>query len=190
MNQPEHFATSNLAAQFKLSIIVAVSENQVIGRQGEMPWHLSSDLQRFKQLTMGYPMIMGRKTFDSIGRCLPGRRSIVISRSIAAPPQNQVGISSESLQFVASFAQAVEACRATHDTAFVIGGGEIYQIALPLAQRVFLTRVHTTIADGDTFFPDLDPQVWRLVHAAAHQADAKNNYSFTFEEYIATGNRS
>ena len=161
----------------KLSLIVATSENHVIGRAGDLPWRLSADLRRFKRLTMGHCLIMGRKTYESIGRPLPGRVSIVLSRADSRQP------TAGSLLHVRSIDEAVSLVPTTemnHDEAFVTGGGEIYRLALPHSERVHLTRVHT-ITRGDATFPELDPSEWRLVESERHAADEKNDFDYSFE---------
>ena len=143
----------------RLSLIVAMARNRVIGRDGKVPWHLSADLKRFKALTMGHHIIMGRKTWESIGRPLPGRISVVVTRhpAYAAPGAYPV----DSLNSALKMAQ--------HDTeVFVIGGGEIYREALPLADRIYLTEVDAEFA-GDTFFPALSPGEW---HASTPERSA------------------
>src|SRR5258708_24809911 len=127
----------------KVSLIVAVSENGVIGDKGKIPWHVREDLQRFKRLTMGHPIIMGRKTYESIGKPLPGRTNIVLTRGLnfIAPPE---------VLALASLNAALEHCRGqNHDSAFIIGGSKVYQLALPLADKMFITEVHQHI-NGDT----------------------------------------
>ncbi|MEM9187066.1 MAG: dihydrofolate reductase [Planctomycetota bacterium] len=166
----------------KLSLIVAASENQVIGRKGDLPWRLSADLRRFKRLTMGHCLIMGRKTYESIGRPLPGRVSIVLTRGPGgwglgegAAPEAVLcaGTLEEALALVSTTAMA-------RDEAFVTGGGEVYRLALPHADRLHLTRVHTTV-DGDATFPEIDPAEWRLVESERRPADEKNEHDHTFE---------
>lgn len=145
----------------RLTLIVAASENDVIGRDGALPWHLAEDLRRFRRLTMGKPVIMGRATFDAIGRPLPGRRNIVISR--------QPGLHIEGCEVVADPAAAL-ATAAPDDEAMVIGGGRIYEALLPQCGRIELTRVHVTV-DGDTWFRIPDPGEWRetaIEHFPAH----------------------
>jgi dihydrofolate reductase len=157
-----------------LSLIVAMSENGVIGRGGTLPWRLSADLKRFKSLTMGHHLIMGRKTYDSLGRVLPGRTSIVVTRQANWRPAPELLV-----------AQSVdEAIRmAEHDSeAFVIGGGEIYAQALPRAERIYLTRVEREV-EGDTRFPEWNPAEWQLTFSEPHSADAKNEYDYTFCVY-------
>lgn len=142
-----------MSARPLLSIIVAVSDNGVIGKDNQLPWHLSADLRYFKKQTVGKPVIMGRKTWESIGKVLPDRPNIVVSRNPA---------------FKASGASVVSSLQAAIETAgdvaeiMVIGGEAIYAEALPLADRVYLTRVHVDVADGDARFPALDADQWRL----------------------------
>ena len=156
-----------------VSIIVAMAENGVIGRDMDLPWHISADLKRFKALTMGHHIVMGRKTFESIGRLLPGRTTVIVTRQ----PDYQV----DGAVIVNSLGAAQAA--ATDDSElFIIGGGQIYEIALTLADRLHVTRVHTEV-DGDTSFPAIDWDQWELVSAERHGADEKNDYDFTFESY-------
>lgn len=154
----------------RLSILVAAAENNVIGRNNRLPWRLPEDLQRFKALSMGKPMIMGRRTFESIGRALPGRTSIVVSR--------QPGLELEGCIVVASIDAAVAAAQPAVE-AVVIGGAEIYRQVLPRAQVVHVTRVHARI-EGDTHFPDLQPEEWREVGKEHHPADDRHAYAFSF----------
>ncbi len=155
----------------KLSLIVAMAENGVIGRDGALPWHLPADLRRFKTLTMGHSMVMGRKTFESIGRVLPGRRSIVVSRD---PEWRAEGA------WTAPSLEAALALTATEAEVFVIGGAEIFRQALPRADRLYLTRVLAEV-EGDVYFPELDASEWRLVSREEIAADEKNLYPTSFE---------
>jgi dihydrofolate reductase len=158
-----------------VSIIVAASENNVIGRQGQLPWHLPADLQHFKKLTLGHPIVMGRRTFESIGRALPGRTNIVVTGQPAwAAPAGVLLAHSlpEALALAAQQPGGEDVC--------VIGGGEIYRAGLPAADVVHLTEVHTTVPDGDTFFPDLFPTTWREETRERHAADAKNPHAYSF----------
>ncbi|MEO0530109.1 MAG: dihydrofolate reductase [Planctomycetota bacterium] len=162
----------------QLALIVAAAENGVIGRDGGLPWRLPADLARFKRLTMGHAMIMGRKTYESIGRPLPGRVSIVLTRDENWRPEHDkvlVANTLEAAREAASRAEGVEA-----DEAFVIGGGEIYRLALPGADRVELTRVRVEI-DGDTSFPELQPHEWELTSTEERPADDRNEHACTFE---------
>ena len=156
-----------------LSIIVAVSENGVIGRDGDLPWHLSADLKRFKRLTMGHTIVMGRKTWDSIGRPLPGRESVIISRQLDFQPNY------DEVQVVQNLNDAL---LKSADETFVIGGASIYALALPLADRLYITRVHATV-EGDTHFPEIDWNHWQLVEEESHQADERNDHDFSFQVY-------
>lgn len=157
----------------EISIIVATSKNNVIGKEGGIPWHLSSDLKRFKALTTGHPIVMGRRTFESIGRPLPGRRNIVISNSVNAIDGCDIMKSVDELLNDKSLDGKV----------FIIGGGEIYKQFLPYAKKVYLTEVETEIADGDTFFPDLNPMEWIEVGRESHEADEKNDFNYSFVDY-------
>lgn len=153
-----------------IALIVAAAENDVIGRDGSLPWHLGTDLRRFKALTMGKPIVMGRKTFDSIGRALPGRQNIVITRqSDYIAPDCDVVTSSDAA--IAAAGDAGEL--------MVIGGGEIYRLFLPLAERIYLTRVATRLT-GDARFPVLAPETWRESAREEHPADERNDHAFTF----------
>jgi dihydrofolate reductase len=134
-----------------VSHIVATDERGVIGRDGKMPWHLSADLKRFKQLTMGHTMIMGRKTYESIGKALPGRKSIVVSR--------QQGYELADADVVASvdaaLVRARELIKQVDEEVFIIGGGELYRQTMPLIERIYLTRIHRDVGGGDAHYPDL-----------------------------------
>ncbi len=162
-----------------LTLLVAAAENNVIGRHGELPWRLPADLKRFKALTLGHPVVMGRKTFESIGRPLPGRPNIVVTRQVgwAAP----LGVT-----VCSNLPDALHAARALSDEVFIIGGGELYAQTLPLADRVQLTRVHTDVP-GDAFFPALAPAQWREVWREDHPADERHAHRFSFVELRRVG---
>lgn len=151
-----------------VTLVVAVAENGVIGRDGGLPWRLSSDLKRFKADTMGKPIIMGRKTFESIGRPLPGRRNIVISRSQGFQPEGTVGAGSLAQ------ALAIAAGEAT-DEICIIGGGGVFVEALPLAGRLRVTHVLADI-EGDTFFPPIAPDKWQVVSSCDVPAGPNDIY--------------
>ena len=156
-----------------VSIIVAMAENNVIGRDMDLPWHISADLKRFKALTMGHHIVMGRKTYESIGRLLPGRTTVIITRQENYQVEGAVVVNS------LVEAQAV----ATGDSElFIIGGGQIYELALSSADKLNVTRVHTEV-DGDTRFPQVPWDNWTLVNTERHSADEKNDYDYTFESY-------
>ena len=154
----------------RLSVVVAADERGGIGRDGGLPWHLPEDLKRFKALTMGKPIVMGRRTWDSIGRPLPGRRSIVVSR--------QAGLAIAGAEVVGSLEQALDAAGGAPEVC-VIGGAELYRLALPLAEVVHLTRVHAVV-DADTFLPPLDPSEWEEVSRESHPADARHAHPYSF----------
>ena len=156
-----------------VSIIVAMAENGVIGRDMDLPWHISADLKRFKALTMGHHIVMGRKTFESIGRLLPGRTTVIVTRQSDYQVDGAVIVNS---------LEAAQAAATDDSELFIIGGGQVYEIALPLADRLHVTRVHMEV-DGDTSFPAVDWDQWELVSAERHGADEKNDHDFTFESY-------
>ena len=156
-----------------ISLVVAVAENGVIGRENALPWRLSADLRRFKELTMGHTVIMGRKTFESIGKGLTGRRNLVVSRNPEFRP--------EGATRVPSLEAAFETAGPTGEV-FVIGGSDIYRQALPLAEKIFLTLVHAA-PEGDAHFPLPDSAQWALVSTELHGADDKNEFSSEFRVY-------
>jgi dihydrofolate reductase len=160
----------------KLTAVVAASDNDVIGRDNALPWHLPADLAYFKRVTMGKPMLMGRKTFESIGRPLPGRRNLVLSRrGFSAPGVESVTTLEEALERVAGAAELM-----------VIGGAEVFRLAMPRLDYLHLTRVHTQI-DGDVFLPPLAPGEWREVRREDHPADERNAIAMTFIEMQRVG---
>ena len=161
-----------------LSLIVAISTNGVIGRGDDLPWRLSADLRRFKRLTMGHHIVMGRKTHESIGRELPGRTSVVVTRSADYQPDGADGV---GIVVAHSLDEALELVE-NDDEAFIIGGAEIYRQALPLADRLYVTRVHAEI-DGDVSFPEFDLGAWQLLEDEHHQADEKNAHAYSFQVY-------
>ena len=156
-----------------ISIIVAASTNNVIGADGELPWKISDDLKRFKALTMGKPIVMGRLTWESLGRPLPGRQNIVITR--------QAGFSAAGCDVVASPAAAL-AIAGDASEVMIIGGSQIYDLFLPKAGRLHMTRVQTEI-DGDAFFPEISESDWELVSSEAHEASDRNEFAFDFRTY-------
>jgi len=163
----------------KINMIMAVAETGVIGKGGDLPWHLARDLQHFKTATIGHAIIMGRKTFASIiartgGKPLPKRLHIIMSRNPHFAP------AMDELMVATTAAEAIEcAKRAGYAQVFVIGGGEIYRLFEPLAERILLTRVHAT-PDGDTYFNLSHPQNWQQTACQKHKADANNNADFSF----------
>jgi dihydrofolate reductase len=159
-----------------LSLIVAVAENGVIGNRGDLPWRLSADLRRFRRLTMGHHVIMGRKTFESIRRPLPGRTLIVITR--------QPNYDGRGALMAASLDEALRLAE-NDERAFAIGGAEIFRLALPRSDRMYQTVVHDRPA-GDTFFPAWNEAEWRLVEEQHGQADEKNSADYTFRTWERT----
>lgn len=156
-----------------LSLLVAADENNVIGRDNKLPWHLPNDLKYFKNQTWAMPILMGRKTFESIGKPLQGRKSIVITRS------NDWKY--DGVEVVHSIEEAID--KATEfgvKEIFVIGGAEIFQTAFPLANRIYLTRVHYEF-DGDVYFPEVSANEWNLIQSRFCSADEKNKYPHTFQ---------
>lgn len=162
----------------QISVIAAVATNGVIGRGGGLPWHLSGDLQRFKRLTMGHTIIMGRRTWESIDRPLPGRRTIVVTRRHNYFPN------ADGVQFAETLDDALRAAEsAGDDEAFIVGGAQLYQEALPMADCLYLTEVAADI-DGDTYFPvnfdTFEWDSWEELETEAHDADARNEYAYVF----------
>lgn len=160
--------------------VVAMADNRVIGHNGDMPWHVRSDLKRFKALTWGKPMIMGRKTWKSIGKALPGRESIVVTRD--------PGFAAEGAHVVHSVECAVERARQLavelrSDEITVIGGGDIFAQLLPQAHRIHVTEIHAA-PGGDAFFPELDPGQWVEESRARHDAGDADDHAFDFVTYV------
>ncbi|MGE0354077.1 MAG: dihydrofolate reductase [Gemmatimonadales bacterium] len=156
-----------------VSLVAAVAENGVIGRENDLPWHLPDDLRRFKAMTTGHTVIMGRKTWQSVGKPLPERRCIVVSRN---PRFHPAGVE------VARDLPAALALARPAELVFVLGGGELYRAALPVADRLELTVVHARVP-GDTTFPDFEPADWVLTAERFHPADERHEHSFTFRTY-------
>jgi len=154
----------------KISLIVAMASNRVIGLDNKMPWHLSADLKKFKQITLGAPILMGRKTYESIGRPLPGRTNIIISRN---PAYRQPGC-----LIFNGIEQALAHC-SNADEVFIIGGSALYQSMLPLADTLYLTQIHQDF-DGDTFFPELDSKQWLEVAREEVNDDPDASFSYSF----------
>ncbi|HEY8958372.1 dihydrofolate reductase [Chitinophaga sp.] len=157
----------------RISIIVAASENNVIGINNMLPWRLPTDLKYFKSTTLGKPIVMGRKTFESLGKPLPGRPNIVITRQSDFQPEGAyvVGSVEEGIEKAKSFGG---------DELFITGGSQIFEQAWPLVERIYLTRVYAVV-HGDAFFPQLDGAEFELVTDERHEADEKNQYSFAFQ---------
>jgi len=163
----------------KFSLIVAVSKNGIIGRDGDLPWHLSADLRRFKRLTMGHAILMGRKTWESIGRPLPGRTSVVISR------QEDYETGYPEVLLASNLDEALARARKVEENSgevFVIGGARIYEMSLPRADRLLLTRVHAKV-EGDVSFPEVNWDEWQLIEETASEADEKNDFAHTHQVF-------
>ena len=164
----------------RISIIVAASENNVIGRDGSIPWHLPDDLKYFRKKTEGHPVIMGRKNFESIvkalGKPLPNRENIIVTREST--------YEADDCEIASSLEEAIMYGHKDNDQEeiFIIGGGEIYKQAMELCNYVYLTRVHAWIA-GDVVFPEIDPEVWEEVEREEHPADTKHKFAFTYIMY-------
>ena len=158
-----------------LSLIVAVSSNQAIGKGNQLLWHLPNDLKFFKNTTWGMPVIMGRKTFESVNKPLPGRFNIVISR--------QAGWNAEGVRVASNLEEAIGLAEETNaKEIFIIGGGEIYRQAISMASTIYLTRVHANL-DGDVFFPEIDPAIWELTCNQDFPADEKHAYPYSFQTW-------
>ena len=156
-----------------ITLIAAAGKNNELGKDNELVWHLPDDFKRFKLLTTGHYIIMGRKTFESFPKPLPNRTHIVITRN---REYQRDGI------IVVSTIEAALEISEKDSQPFIIGGGEIYQLSLPFAQRIELTRVHGTF-DADTFFPDIDTTHWELIHSEFHEKDERHAYAFTYETW-------
>ncbi len=153
-----------------ISIIVAISTNNAIGKDNQLLWHLPADLKHFKAITTGHPIIMGRKTYDSIGKPLPNRRNIIITR--------QKDLTLEGVEVVHSIADAIALCKEENEV-FIIGGAEIYKSALASTSRIYLTTVHQQY-EADAFFPILTKEEWNIINQEYHPADEKNSVAYTF----------
>lgn len=157
-----------------ITMIAAAGENNALGKDGDLVWHLPDDFKRFKKLTTGHHIVMGRKTWESFPRPLPNRTHVVITRD--------KNYKADSAIIVHSIEEALIFCKDQNHT-FIIGGGEIYNLALPFATHIELTRVHKTY-EADAFFPEIDLNIWKLTTSEHHQSDEKHSVAFTFETYI------
>jgi dihydrofolate reductase len=152
-----------------VTIIVAIAENYAIGKNNQLLWHMPADLKHFKQTTSGHTVIMGRKTYDSVGKPLPNRRNIIITRQEITIPGCEV---------VKSVEEALELC-SNEEEVFIVGGAEIYKLAMPKTDRIYLTIIHHSF-DADTFFPEIDYMEWKEVSREDHPADEKHKYAYSF----------
>ena len=157
-----------------ITLIAAVSENNALGKDNQLLWHLPDDFKRFKNITSGHHIIMGRKTFESFPKPLPNRTHVIITR--------QKDYQSEGCLIVDSFAKAISVCPKDEEL-FIIGGGEIYNQSIEMADKLDITRVHHTF-DADTFFPEIDLTKWKLTSEEYHPKDEKHRFDFTFETYL------
>lgn len=155
-----------------ISIIVATDKNGAIGKDNQLLWHLPNDLKRFKSITSGHPIIMGRKTFDSIGKALPNRRNIIIS--------SNKDLKIDGCEVVHSLKEAIELCKGSDS--FIIGGGSIYKEAISIADQVFLTLVNTEL-EADTYFENFNSEQWEVFHSESHSKDEKHAYDYQFIDY-------
>ena len=155
----------------KISLIVAMASNRVIGLNNKMPWHLSADLKKFKQITMGSPILMGRKTYESIGRPLPGRTNIIISRNTIYQPAGCLVFNTIETALEAACKQTPELC--------IIGGSELYKALLPLADKLYLTLINQAV-EGDTYFPEIDWNDWTEITREDINADTTTPFSYSF----------
>ncbi len=161
----------------QLSLIAALDCNRAIGKDNTLPWHLPNDLKRFKALTLGKPMLMGRKTAESLGRALPGRRNLVLTRSGRIPFDGMEAVASiDAAIGIANSDGAPELC--------VIGGADIFALTMPLASKLLLTHVDTMVDGADTFFPSFDPADWRIMSSTVHAADAHHFAGYRFVDYV------
>ena len=160
----------------KLSLIAALDRNFAIGKGNALPWHLPDDLRHFKALTLGKPVLMGRKTAQSLGRALPKRRNLVLTRAGCVPYAG--------MQVVASLDAAIAIAAVDGDELCVIGGGEVYALALPVATRMHLTLVDAEVEGADAFFPRFDADAWQVVSRESHPADAAHAFAFEFADYV------
>jgi dihydrofolate reductase len=154
----------------RVALVVALADNGVIGRGGTLPWHLPDDLKHFKSVTLGKPLLMGRRTFESIGKPLPGRRNLVLSRGTPALPEGVEAVANIDVA-LALASGAAELC--------VIGGAAVFAALLPVAARIYLTRVHGEVT-GDVYFPPWDAAGWRETERSEHPADARHAYAMSF----------
>lgn len=157
-----------------ITLIAAAAENNALGKNNDLIWHLPDDFKRFKAITSGHYIIMGRKTFESFPKPLPNRTHVIITRQKNYNPENCIVVN--------SLEKAIEICPKDEDI-FVIGGGEIYQQSIAIADKIELTRVHSTF-EADTFFPEIDTTIWELVQEEFHPKDEKHLFDFSFQTYL------
>jgi len=161
-----------------LSVIVAAADNNAIGKDGALPWHLSEDLKRFKRLTKGHKLLMGRKTFESLHGVLPKRFHLVVTRDPSYRFEH------DRVAVTRDLREAVRQAKDSEEEWFLIGGGSLYSALLCEADRLYLTRVHTVIEDADTFFPEIDPAVWKEISRSEMICDEESGLSYEFIDYM------
>ena len=166
-----------------IALVAALDRDFAIGRGNALPWSLPDDLKRFKALTLGHPILMGRKTAESLGRALPGRRNLVMTRSGRVPFEGMEAVGSID-EAITRAAEATTTAPATRPVLMVIGGGEVYAQALPLASRLHLTWVDTRVEEADAWFPRFDPAHWTMTDSESHAADARHALAFRFADYL------
>ena len=164
-------------------LIVAIADNNAIGKNNALLWHISEDLKFYKRTTLGCPVIMGRRTFESIGRPLPKRQNIVVSRSGFDAPEGVVVVGSLEEAYRTADQASVIPDPIGDPRLFIMGGGQIYTQALPDMDRLIITHVHTVIEDADTFFPTIDPSVWQVTERSEMMTDPETGYTFEFVTY-------
>ncbi len=164
-----------------LSLIVAVAQNNAIGRNNELLWHISEDLKYFKNTTTGHPVIMGRKTYESIGRPLPGRRNIVLTRGTIETPQIK-NPQTTSFEVVNTLEQVYQIASAEGEF-FIMGGGMLYNQCFDKADKLYITHIYAQVDDADTFFPQIDPKVWEIERQTDLMHDDENDLDFRFVVY-------
>lgn len=157
-----------------ITVIAAVAENNALGKENQLLWHLPDDFKRFKAITSGHYIIMGRKTFESFPKPLPNRTHVIISRQPNYQPEGCIVVN--------SLEKAIEACPKTEEV-FIIGGGEIYRQSIEVANKLDLTKVHASF-EGDTYFPEINLTQWKLVFEEFHPKDERHDYAFTFQTYL------
>ena len=174
----------------KKCIIVAIADNNAIGKDNALLWHISEDLKFFRSTTVGCPVIMGRKTYESIGRPLPKRLNIIVSRKGYDAPEGVLVVDSLEEAFAAASATSTlpsvlsSEVETSPQKCFVIGGGQIYAQAMQIADEMVITHVHTVIEDADTYFPAIDPSIWQVAERSELKTDPESGYTFEFVKYI------
>lgn len=160
------------------SIIVAVAKDNAIGKNNQLLWHMPADLKFFRKTTSGHTVIMGRKTFESVGKALPKRRNIVIT--------HQENYEAENIEVVSSLAEAFALCKEDADDVFIVGGAQIYEQSMPQTDKIYLTRINQEFDGADTYFPEIKDEEWQLENVEHHESDEHNPYDYSFYLYSKT----